>query len=144
MKLQIRHFKEADLEQLLKSWDSATKLAHPFLPVDFISQERKNIPELYIPNTDTWVVVDNDIVVGFIALMGNEVGGLFVDTKYHGKGYGKALMDKAQSLHSTLELDVFKKNTIGQNFYKKYGFTILEEKFHEPTGEMLLRLIFNK
>ena len=105
-----------------------------------LSLQRKNVAEVYLPNTDTWVAeVDGD-VMGFIALMGSEVGAIFLQPSHHGKGIGKALMDKAQSLHGNLEVEVFKENTIGRNFYSKYGFELLEEKFHEPTGQKLLRL----
>ncbi len=57
-------------------------------------------------------------------------------------GTGKALMDKAQELHGDLEVEVFEKNSIGRNFYSQYGFKLVEEKIHEPTGEQLLRLKF--
>ena len=49
-------------------------------------------------------------------------------------------MDKANELHSSLEVEVFKANTIGRKFYSSYGFELLEEKHHEPTGQPLLRL----
>ncbi|MCX2981403.1 GNAT family N-acetyltransferase [Halieaceae bacterium IMCC14734] len=109
---------------------------------EFIAQERKNTADIYLPNTDTWVVEVNGVVRGFIALMGNEVGAIFLHPDYHGKGIGKALMDKAQSMHGNLEVEVFKANTVGRRFYSRYGFEHLEEKFHEPTGQQLLRLKF--
>jgi len=95
---------------------------------------------MYLPNADTWVVEDEGKVVGFIALIGNEVGAIFVDPKCHGRGLGKALMDKAQSLHARLEVEVFKENHIGRNFYDRYGFKYLEEKVFETTGDKVLRL----
>ena len=52
------------------------------------------------------------------------------------------MMDRAQELHGNLELEVFKKNSIGREFYSKYGFELIEEKVHEPTGEPVLRLKF--
>ena len=79
-------------------------------------------------------------VEGFISLMGNEVGAIFLQPQCHGRGAGRALMDKAQELHGNLEVEVFKVNKIGRKFYSRYGFTQLEEKLHEPTGQMLLRL----
>lgn len=109
---------------------------------EFIAQERKNIAEIYLPNTDTWVAEIDGEVKGFIALMGNEVGAIFLQPNCHGKGIGKALMDKAQELLGDLEVEVFKANNIGRNFYAKYGFVILEEKRHEPTGQQVLRLIY--
>jgi putative acetyltransferase len=138
----IRQYNESDLEAVLSSWESATRLAHPFMTDEFLVQERKNTAEIYLPNTDTWVVEIDQEVVGFIALMGNEVGAIFLQPEHHGKGAGKALMDKARELHGELEVEVFSANSIGREFYSKYGFEFLEEKLHEPTGQQVLRLIF--
>jgi putative acetyltransferase len=140
--VQIRQYKESDLESVLDSWEMATRLAHEFMTDNFIAQERKNVAEIYLPNTDTWIAEIDSEVRGFIALMGNEVGAIFLQPKFHGKGIGKALMDKAQELHGNLEVEVFKTNAIGRNFYSKYGFESLEEKLHEPTGQQVLRLKF--
>jgi putative acetyltransferase len=140
--VRIRQYSETDLESVLDSWEVATRLAHEFMTDEFIAQERKNVAEIYLPNTDTWVAeVDNE-VKGFIALMGSEVGALFLQPECHGKGIGKALMDKARELHGNLEVEVFKENAIGRNFYAKYGFELLEEKVHEPTCQQVLRLKF--
>ena len=109
---------------------------------EFIAQERKNVAEIYIPNTDTWVAELEGEVKGFIALMGNEVGAIFLQPNCHGQGIGKALMDKAQEIHGNLEVEVFKVNNIGRNFYSKYGFEQLEEKLHEQTRQQVLRLKF--
>ena len=140
--MNIRQYKTSDLEAVLSSWESATRLAHPFMTDDFLAQERKNVAEIYMPNTDTWVAELDGNVVGFVALMGNEIGAIFLQPNYHGKGIGKALMDKANELHSRLEVEVFKANAIGRKFYSRYGFELLEEKHHKPTGQPLLRLRF--
>lgn len=140
--MNIRHYEDSDLEAVLSSWETATRLAHPFMSDEFIAQERINVAEIYMPNTDTWVIEINNKVEGFIALMGNEVGAIFLQPECHGKGAGKALMDKAQELHGDLEVEVFKENSIGRKFYTRYGFELLEEKLHEPTGQQLLRLKF--
>ena len=140
--MQIRQYKDSDLEAVLRSWERATRLAHPFMTEEFLAQERINTAEIYLPNTDTWVMEIDGEVTGFIALMGNEVGAIFVQPEFHGKGAGKALMDKAQELHGDLEVEVFKENSIGRKFYSRYGFEHLEEKLHEPTGQQVLRLKF--
>jgi putative acetyltransferase len=138
--VKIRQYTKFDLAAVLSSWESATRLAHPFMTDDFLAQERKNTAELYLPNTDTWVMEIDGEVVGFIALMGNEVGALFLQPEHHGKGAGKVLMDKARELHGDLEVEVFSENSIGRKFYSKYGFEFLEETLHEPTGKQVLRL----
>lgn len=141
--MQLRQYVESDLEAVLSSWENATRLAHPFMTDEFLAQERRNTVELYLPNTDTWVIEIDGQVVGFIALMGSEVGAIFVQPDYHGRGAGQALMDKARELHGELEVEVFSENTIGRKFYSKYGFGFLEEKLHEPTGHQLLRLRYD-
>lgn len=140
--MHIRQYRDSDLAAVLESWELATRLAHPFMTDDFIAQERINTTEIYLPNTDTWVAEIDGEVKGFVALMGNEVGAIFLQPSCHGKGVGKALMDKAQELHGDLEVEVFKENSLGRRFYSAYGFEYLEEKVHEPTGQQVLRLRF--
>jgi len=141
--VQIRQYEDRDLEAVLNSWEAATRLAHEFMTDDFIAQERKNVAEMYLPNTDTWVAELDGEVKGFVSLMGNEVGAIFLQPDCHGKGVGKALMDKAQEIHGDLEVEVFEANVIGRDFYTRYGFENLEEKLHEPTGQRVLRLKFS-
>ena len=138
----IRQYIESDLDDVLETWENANKLAHPFLKEAFVDQVRKDIPALYLPNADTWVIEDEDEnkVVGFIALIGNEVGAIFLQPKHHGKKLGKMMMDIAHQLHGELELEVFEKNTIGREFYAQYGFTQIDEIEHEASGEHVLRL----
>jgi putative acetyltransferase len=136
----IREYREADLEDLLAAWDAASAVAHAFLPPEFLEQERHNIPNLYLPNAETWVAEEGGSVVGFIALIGNEVGALFVQPSRHGAGFGRSLMDKARELRGGLEVEVFRKNSIGRAFYDRTGFEFMHETVHEATGEILLRL----
>jgi len=138
----IRPYQDADLEQLLSAWAAASALAHPFLSEEFVAQERVNIPTLYLPNAETWVCDRDGSVVGFISLLGNEVGALFVHPEYHKRGIGRGLMDKAAELRGNLEVEVFAANEIGRSFYARYGFKTLEHKRHQPTGQEMLRLRF--
>jgi len=140
MELTLRLFAPDDLDALLSTWQSATRLAHPFLTEAFIEQEKFNIPNVYIPNAETWVVEQDGNVIGFLALIGNEIGGLFVRPDLHGTGAGWALMEKACQLHPCLEVEVFKENSIGRKFYDRCGFQLMHELNHEATGQMLLRM----
>ncbi len=136
----LRQYTEADLNSVLSSWENASKIAHPFLTDEFMDKERYNIPNVYLPNADTWVADVNGTVVGFIALIGDEVGAIFVEPEFQGVGIGSALMNQARELHGDLEIDVFEANSIGRKFYSSYGFEPLLEKIHEETGNKVLRL----
>jgi len=138
----IRQYAESDLDGVLSSWENASTIAHPFLTDAFMEKERYNIPNLYLPNADTWVADKAGVVIGFIALIGAEVGAIFVEPEFQGVGVGRSLMDKAQHIHGDLEVEVFEENSIGGRFYSKYGFSRLSESIHEETGNKLLRLKF--
>ena len=140
----IRQYEGQDLQDLLTTWAAASEIAHPFLTEDFLAAERENIPNLYLPNAETWVYEADGRVVGFVDLIGNEVGAIFVHPNHQRMGIGKRLMDKAKELRGELEVEVFVKNAIGRAFYAKYGFTPIQEKVHDQTGFDLLRLRFTE
>ncbi len=140
MNANIRPYEETDLDAVLSAWANAQNIAHPFLPETFQAQEKINVETLYLPNVETWVVEADHQVVGFIALIGNEIGGLFLQPLHHGKKLGKLMVDKARELHGNLEVEVFEKNLMGRKFYTKYGFEPLSEHMHAQTNEKVLRL----
>lgn len=140
MTAHIRPYQPEDLESVLTTWESANRLAHPFMSEAFIKQTRIDIKEIYLPNTQTWVAEINGWVVGFISLMGNEIGAVFLQPKYHALGIGKALLEQVKSVSAELEVEVFQLNTIGRKFYARYGFKQIEKKLHPPTGQQVLRL----
>ena len=136
----IRRYRPEDLEDVVAVWAAASAVAHPFLSAEFLAVERDNIANVYLPNAETWVWESDGPVVGFISLLGNEVGAIFVDPKFHRAGIGRALMDHARKSRKELEVEVFTRNAIGRAFYAKYGFELLQKKVHHQTGLELMRL----
>ena len=136
----IRPYRPADLEDVLKVWASASAVAHPFLSAEFQEKERHNIANVHLPKAETWVWESDGSVVGFIALLGDEVGAIFLDPRFHGAGIGRAMMDHARDLHQELEVEVFTENAIGRAFYARYGFKLMQKKVHDQTGLELMRL----
>ena len=137
----IRKFREEDTDAVVSVWKSATSLAHPFLSDDFVAQEEVNLRTLHLPNAETWVLEDHAGTVGFIALLGNEIGGLFLDPALHGRGLGRAMVDHAVALKGPLRVEVFEKNAIGRRFYERYGFVWDSSYRHDASGEMTLKLV---
>ncbi|MDJ0756057.1 MAG: GNAT family N-acetyltransferase [Ardenticatenaceae bacterium] len=136
----IREYQKDDLDDLLEVWYHASLVGHPFLDDAFLNQERENVAKIYIPMAETWVYVREARVVGFISLIGHEVGAIFVDPNVQGQGIGRALMDHARALRGELEVEVFKANRVGRRFYDRYGFVLEDEYIHEQTGQPALRL----
>jgi len=97
---------------------------------------------IYLAFAETWVIEIDGVVVGFIALIEDEIGGLFLDPDFHGQGLGRALVDKAVIQKGPLKVEVFKENIIGRRFYDAYGFRETEEFIHEASGQTTLRMNF--
>jgi putative acetyltransferase len=139
----IRKYKEDDMAHVLSAWERASQIAHPFLPREFLATERASIPGyLRLPATETWVVEQAHQVVGFMSLVGNVIGLLYVQPAVHGTGVGRALMDKAKELRRDLEVEVFAANTAACRFYVKSGFVLRCAMTHRQSGYEMLRLKF--
>ena len=98
---------------------------------------------LYINFTETKlrsVYEENNSVIGFISMIGNEIGGLFVLPNKHFKGIGTRLVNFIKEFHVELEVEVFERNAIGRAFYEKYGFLQIGRYYHTESNNDILRL----
>lgn len=136
----IRKYTNEEIPTLISIWESAALLAHPFLSDEFHKMVKNAMTNMYLPDSDTWVYVENNKIIGFIAMMNNEIGGLFVDPENHSKGIGTQLVNHITQFHDTLEVEVFEKNSIGKPFYEKYGFKEIKQYVMEETGENVIRM----
>jgi len=137
----IRPYDSADQAQLLEVWRRSSDLAHPFLSSEFQDSVGTAIRDIYLSSAETWVHMDGERLVGFLSLVGDGVGGLFVDPECYGQGHGRALMDHACTLRTRLEVEVFEENAIGRRFYDRYGFELLSRGVHAESGQPVLRLV---
>ena len=136
----IRPYANDDLGDLLDVWYQASLIAHSFLPEKFFESERREIAERWLPMSETIVYEADGRVVGFLSLIGDEVGAIFVDPEHQGSGIGRALMDHASGSRASLTLNVFEANHIGRRFYDAYGFDVVGRQLNEATGYPELRL----
>ena len=138
----IRKHTDKDLNQIINIWFTASNLAHPFLETNFVEKVKKDMREIYIPNSETWILEENNSAIGFISMLDNEIGGLFVLPNHHSKGIGSQLVNFVRKFHSELEVEVFEKNLIGRSFYDKYGFKKIKQYTHTESNNEVLRLNF--
>ena len=136
----IRKHVENDLESIMKVWQESSTLAHSFLNATFVEKVRTDMRNLYIPNSDTWVYENDQGIIGFISMIDEEIGGLFVLPQNHSSGIGTKLVNYVSEFNEKLEVEVFEKNEIGRAFYNKYGFKLMKEFIHEESCEKVLRL----
>jgi putative acetyltransferase len=136
----IRPYVADDLGDLLEVWYEASLVAHPFLSSEFLAAERRRIEEEWIVIAETMVCDVDGRLVGFLSLLGNEVGAIFVHPAFQRRGIGRSLMDRARAARPHLELDVFEANMAGRRFYEEYGFRVVGEHVHDETGQVEVRM----
>lgn len=136
----IRKYQIEDTDAVVSVWRAASIFAHPFLTEAFLDQEAQNLRNAYLPFAETWVLEGGGDVIGFIALVDDEIAGLFLKPSFHGKGLGKAMVDHAVTLRGPLGVEVFQKNLNARQFYEHYGFVEFEEYLHEPSGQMTIKM----
>jgi putative acetyltransferase len=95
---------------------------------------------IYLPNAETWVLENDGVPVGFIAMIGTEIGGLFLTPSDQGKGMGRQMVDHIVAVKGPLTVEVFKDNKIGLPFYERYGFVITGEGAFDASGDETFKM----
>jgi putative acetyltransferase len=139
----IRPYEAGDLHAVVDVWRAASLVATPFLSAAFLDEEERQIRDAWMARAESWVYEDGGRVSGFVSLVGDEVGGLFVHPGAQGRGIGRALMDHAVALRGRLTLEVFERNGSGRGFYARYGFREIGRNVHEATGQPQVQLEFD-
>ncbi len=133
--VQIRPFDAArDTQTLSLIWLNASLLAHPFIGTQRLREQRKLVEDTYLPNSETFVAEISGQTTGFISLINNFVGGLFVSPHWQGKGVGRELIAHALTIHDALNLNVYTENAQAMGFYKSLGFREVTRSSHDDDG----------
>lgn len=142
MEYEIRFATEADIPSALDlAWRMFVKFDAPDYGVEHTERMRKAIDDrlkdISIYNQRLMVVALMDgKVVGMIETYGtNRISLLFVDSEYQRKGIATALMSKVASelkMRGYGEI-VLNSSPYGLPFYKRFGFTVVEEEKNPET-----------
>jgi putative acetyltransferase len=137
----IRRLQPHEMDELIALWLASTIDAHPFISESYWHESESIVRNVYIPQSVTWVYIQNDKIAGFISVMDSLfIGALFVSEPFIGKGIGNALMAHVKKQYPALSLEVYQKNYRAVDFYHHQGFRIEESAWqnetHHPTWIM--------
>jgi len=96
--------------------------------------------EIYLPNAETRVLENDGAPVGFIAMIGTEIGGLFLAPSSQGKGWGRQMLDHIVASKGPLTVEVFKDNKIDLPFYERYDFVVIGEGVFEASSDETFKM----
>ena len=89
-----------------------------------------------LPQAELYVWEEQGEILGFLGLEGDYIAGIFVRHGAQSRGVGKKLLDRAKEGRGRLSLRVYEKNTRAAAFYRREGFSALEEQTDAGTGEV--------
>ena len=139
----VRPFAPGDLDALLAIWLEANLQAHPFVPAAYWKSQREAVGEA-LPQAEVYVWEENGETAGFVGLAGGYIAGIFVRPGWQSMGIGKKLLDRAGEGRARLTLRVYEKNTRAAAFYRREGFSPLEEGTDPATGEREQTLVWTR
>lgn len=133
--MNIRANKKTEIDKLVEIWYEGSIIAHDFINKSYWKTQKDKMKQMYIPMSETYVIENEQDVVGFVSMMNNYLAALFIDVKHHREGYGRSLLDFIKEKKENIQLKVYKKNGKAVDFYLKNGFAIKAETLDEQTSE---------
>lgn len=132
----LRPAKDADAEDIARLFIHTRETCLPYLQINYDQLTMIDLfRNQFLPNQNVWVAVIGQVILGFMALEGDELDRLYVLPKTQGMGVGRALLDKAKELSPKgLSLWVFQQNEQARRFYERNGFKL--ERLTDGRGNM--------
>ncbi len=136
--MKIEPFNTKYLADVISLWEESSRIAHPFISEIKRQQEKNEIENYLTEVANSYLYWNNEELCGFISMINETIGGLFIKPCYQGKGIGRALIDYVSKDFESLSVEVFKKNKGAIEFYRKCGFLEKSDFVTEAYGEVLV------
>lgn len=130
----IRQARSTDFDTMAAIWLEASKAGHPFLGEAVLLKQLTLVRDVYFPQAESWVAEEYDTVVGFIGMLGNHIGGLFIRPREYRRGIGRKLVGHAASRLGQLTVEVYERNPGAIAFYASCGFVLVGRKETDDEG----------
>ena len=132
---RLRAFKNSDLEEILKTWESSVKATHHFLEASDIEALKPQVVEGVQFVEDFFVIRDNDEkIIAFLGCHKKKIEMLFVAHEARRQGIGKRLLRVALQYCDCDAVDVNEDNIQGLGFYLHMGFEKVSQSAMDDAG----------
>ena len=141
--INIEKLQKSNLDTVMAIWLNTNINAHSFIPKTYWESNYNMVKEL-IPKSDVYLLQYNNSIAAFIGVLDGYIAGLFVNSNYQSKGFGKALLDHIKAIYTHLHLEVYEKNKRAVLFYKREGFIITERFIDTSVNEYSYKMEWSK
>ena len=133
----LRQADPADHSAILRIWREGSRAGHPFLGEVDLDAQQAIIQEQHLGAADITLAEVQGAPCGFVALVGDLIGALFVLPEWHGRGVGSRLLERAKSAGLPLTLGVYEANDGARRFYERHGFELSHRREADDEGRPL-------
>jgi GNAT superfamily N-acetyltransferase len=126
--LVLRHYAEANRDACLAIWRAASESGHPFLTRADLDSDQVLVRDIYLAKAAITLACNGEEPVGFIALIDDFIGGLFVQPARHRRGVARLPANAASRQVGPLKVEVYVANTNAVRFYEVSGFVPTTER----------------
>jgi putative acetyltransferase len=120
---------------LIDVWEASVRATHHFLSEDDISFYRALLEEFELEKLPIYCAWDNEVLVGFGAVVHHSLEMLFLHPNYIGKGYGTDFFNFLNQIERIEKVEVNEENPKALQFYEKCGFTITGRRALDDHGQ---------
>ncbi len=121
--MYVRPYESSDQDALLDLWLAASQVGHSFLDDADIYAQLRVLKEQYCAAAEIWVAESRSKLLGFIALLDDQIVGLYVSPAAHGMGIGRTLLEEAaERRQEPLFAEVYEQNSGALAFFERCGF----------------------
>lgn len=125
---------EARIHALAAVWEASVRATHDFLTPDDIASLRPFAKEGLWSVRDLLVACADGEPVGFLGMQCHKIEMLFLHPSRIGTGLGGLLMTQAIHTYHARYVDVNEQNPKAADFYRHYGFTVIERTAFDEQG----------
>ncbi len=142
--MEIREIKNKDIDEVVDIWYEASINAHNFIPKSYWEANKNLMKSKYIPVSETYLAINEEKIMGFVAIIDEYLAAIFVRPELQGKGIGSSLLAHVKNLRGHFRLKVYSKNRKSIEFYRFNGFSISSDSIDNDTEEKELIMEWHK
>ena len=91
--MEIKRMAASHIPQVVALWYEVSIESHDFISSDYWQQNREAMAREYLPESETYLAVEQDDILGFGSVAGSYLAALFVKSSAQGRGIGKGLLN---------------------------------------------------
>jgi ribosomal protein S18 acetylase RimI-like enzyme len=135
--ITIRRANEQDVDAAVDVWERArwdARQPHMMERMDYSHEANvAHFRDVVMRETDVWLAVERDRVLGLLAVVGDRVHQLHVRPDFQRRGIGTELLNHARALSPRgLSLHTFQGNRPSRAFYERSGFRVIRLGISPP------------